>query len=91
MIKWYVYILKSLKHGGYYIGYTSDKEERLIKHNAGNSRSTKSGIPWYMIYTEEYKTKSEAIKREKYIKRQKNKKYIESLINIDCHSGGRPD
>jgi putative endonuclease len=80
-MNWYVYILRSLKHGGYYVGYTHDKEERLIKHNAGESRSTKSGIPWKMIYDEEYGTKTEAIRRERYIKRQKSKKYIEKLIN----------
>ena len=80
-MKWYVYILRSLKHGRYYVGHTHDRTERLVKHNDGGSRSTKSGIPWEMIYTEEYQSKSEAMKRERYIKKQKSRKYIESLIS----------
>jgi predicted GIY-YIG superfamily endonuclease len=38
----------------------------------------------YITYT----TKSEALKREKEIKRKKSRKYIEELIG---HAGGRPD
>ena len=78
---YYTYILKSKIKERYYIGHTSDPEERLIKHNKGNSKSTKAYIPWEIVYTEEFKTKSEAMKREYALKRIKNKSVLEKIIN----------
>ncbi|MDD5362225.1 MAG: GIY-YIG nuclease family protein [Ignavibacteria bacterium] len=83
----YTYILKSKIKDKYYIGSCEDLSLRLERHNSGNSRSTKGYLPWEVVYSEEYQTKSEALKREYYIKRQKSKDFIKRLIN----SGGRPD
>ncbi|MEA3493169.1 MAG: GIY-YIG nuclease family protein [Candidatus Margulisiibacteriota bacterium] len=77
----YLYILKSSKNGKHYIGSTSNPEKRLKKHNAGKIRSTKGLIPLKIVYTECYSTNSDARKRESYIKRQKSRRYIESLFN----------
>ena len=87
---YYVYILQSEKSGKYYTGYCADIEVRLIRHNSGATPSTKSGIPWKLVYFENFSEKSEAIKRENEIKSKKSRKYIENLINS---SGGleRPD
>ena len=74
------YILYSRTRDRYYIGSTSDMEERLNRHNAGATPSTKTGRPWEIVYREEYATKSEALKRENQIKRQKSRIYIEQLI-----------
>ena len=41
---------------------------------------TKRGIPWIPVYSEVYKTKTEALKRESEIKKKKSRKYIEELI-----------
>ena len=60
-----LYILQSSKSGKLYIGQTENIEDRLNRHNKGYSKSTKFGIPWELIYTEEYATRSEAMKREK--------------------------
>ena len=38
-MKYIVYILKSSKDGGYYYGYTSDLDARLMRHNDGLVRS----------------------------------------------------
>ncbi|MBK8495377.1 MAG: GIY-YIG nuclease family protein [Chitinophagaceae bacterium] len=38
----FVYILQSLKDGKYYIGETHDVEARLLFHNSGKQRSTKT-------------------------------------------------
>jgi putative endonuclease len=78
---YYTYILYSKIRDRYYVGYTSDLVSRLEKHNSGNSRSTKSGIPWKIVYYEEYKSKLDAMARERTIKNKKSKKYIEWLIN----------
>ncbi|WP_291861625.1 GIY-YIG nuclease family protein [Marinilabilia sp.] len=49
----YVYILYSTSRDGYYIGSTSDVEERLKRHNSGATPSTKGGRPWKIVYREE--------------------------------------
>lgn len=85
----FTYILKSKIKEKYYIGETDNLERRLILHNEGNSLSTKAYIPWELVYHEEFNTKSEALKREKHLKKMKSKKYIEWLISI--YQGGRPD
>ncbi|MBW6457840.1 MAG: GIY-YIG nuclease family protein [FCB group bacterium] len=77
---YFTYILYSKTSDRYYVGYTSDLSKRLEKHNDGNSRSTKSGIPWEIIYHEEFELKTEAQARERAIKKRKSRKYIECLI-----------
>ena len=77
----YVYILKSQKHGRYYIGSSGNIDERLVRHNAGRNKSTKSGIPWNLIYKEEFQTRHEAYKREQQIKSYKSGKTFKKLIN----------
>jgi putative endonuclease len=63
-----VYILKSETHNRYYYGYTSDIEQRLLRHNEGLVKSTKAFMPWRIHYMEKFKTKSDAIKRENFFK-----------------------
>ena len=76
----YVYILYSTSANRYYIGYCSNMEDRLDKHNQGATSSTRPHRPWILAYYEEFDTKTEAIKRELAIKRKKSRKYIELLI-----------
>ena len=78
---YYTYILKSKIKYRYYIGHCAVLEERLKLHNNGNSKSTKAYIPWELVYSEEYETKSEAMKREYALKRIKNKSVLEKIIN----------
>jgi len=85
---WFAYILYSNKLDRYYTGSTDDLEWRLERHNSGWGRYTKKGIPWKLVYNEEYFTKTEALKREREIKKKKSRKYIEGLIS---YAGGRPD
>ena len=77
----FVYILYSISRDPYYVGSTSDLEERLNRHNAGATTSTKSGRPWKVVYSEEFLTRSDSLKRENEIKRQKSRVYIEGLID----------
>jgi putative endonuclease len=76
----YVYILYSNIKDRYYTGSTSDIEQRLKRHNAGATPSTRTGRPWSVVYTKQFDSKTEALKFENYIKRMKSRKFIESLI-----------
>ncbi len=88
MGEWFIYILYSEKNDRYYVGSTHDLGWRLERHNMGWGKYTKRGIPWKIVYSEAYQTKSEALKREREIKNEKSRKYIEYLIS---HAGGRPE
>ncbi len=63
-----VYILQSETTGKYYIGQTEDLEDRLNRHNRGDSKSTKTGRPWKVVHVERYNTRSETVLRERYLK-----------------------
>lgn len=75
-----MYILQSEKSGRYYIGSTDDLIKRLIRHNKGYSRYTKDRGPFRLVYKEDFETRSEAKKREYYMKSLKSRIAIEKLI-----------
>ena len=68
--------------GTLYTGYTNDLENREAKHNEGKgAHYTRIRRPVKIVYSEEFETKSEAMKREHQIKRLK-KKDKEGLVCI---------
>ena len=75
-----VYILYSTKIDRYYVGYTNDLERRFLEHNRKKGKFTDRGIPWEIVYTEEFELKDEASTREQAIKKRKSRTYIEGLI-----------
>ena len=79
--KYFTYIIYSESTDRYYVGHTHDLKLRLEHHNDGWTRSTKHGIPWKIVYSEEYDTKSAAMKREYEIKRKKSRRFIVDLLN----------
>ena len=87
-MEYFLYIIQSVADSSYYVGYTHDLRLRLEHHNAGWTMSTKAKRPWKIVYSERCASKSDAIRREAYIKRMKSRTYIESLIR---NAGGRPD
>jgi putative endonuclease len=87
-VEYFVYILESEANRSHYIGYTHDVQLRLEHHNDGWTRSTKKGRPWKLAYVEHCNSKSDAIRREREIKRMKSRIYVERLIH---DAGGRPD
>jgi len=65
----FVYVLKSKKDNSFYIGFAPELEKRLEKHNQGLVKSTKNIRPMELIYFEGYKSKTDALIREKRLKR----------------------
>ncbi|MBW1657831.1 GIY-YIG nuclease family protein [Flavobacterium quisquiliarum] len=72
----FVYILYSTTKEKFYIGQTNDIEDRLRRHNSGQSLSTKNGIPWKIIYTIQLDSRSEAVTLESKIKKRGAKRYL---------------
>ena len=77
-----VYILRSEKDSKRYIGVTSDLKERLFEHRNGLVKSTKNRRPLNLIHTEEFKTKTEAFKREKFFKSGQGREYLKKVLRI---------
>ena len=80
VMAYFVYILKSLQDGSYYVGSTSNLEDRLIRHNEGRVKYTKAKGPFKLMYFEKHPNRSQAMKREYAIKRRKRIEFIEDLI-----------
>jgi putative endonuclease len=76
-----VYLIRSIKFDTFYIGYTSDINDRITRHNEGRERYTKKYLPWEVVYIKEFKTKGEALKYEKYLKSLKSKIALQKLMN----------
>jgi len=74
----YSYILISEKTSRHYYGHCEDLEIRLKRHNAGKVRSTKAYLPWKIQYFEEFPTRAEAAKREKFYKSINGYQWLQS-------------
>jgi putative endonuclease len=75
-----VYILRSLKTGVYYVGQTNDLADRIRRHNGNTEKATRGRGPWQLVYHEDFGTRADACHREREIKAQKHRSYIEKLI-----------
>jgi len=76
-----VYILYSAKYQKIYIGFTSNLEQRLISHNElGVKGWTIKFRPWTLVHTEKYESKSEAMKREKYLKTATGRLFVHEIV-----------
>ena len=76
-MSYYVYMLKSTnKNSVTYVGYTKNLQNRIRLHNIGKGAKFTRGRKWKLIYKEKYKTKSKAISREYYIKKNRQVRNI---------------
>lgn len=81
-MEYILYIMKSQKNGMYYIGQTDNLNRRIQEHNLGKSKFTKNGIPWAVVYRENYISRKDAIKRERQLKKTKRRYILEKLIAL---------
>ena len=65
----YTYILQC-SDGTLYTGYALDIEHRLVVHNRGKgAKYTRGRLPVTLVYSECFGTKTEALQRERQIKK----------------------
>src|SRR5688572_8378032 len=77
----YVYILQSQKVDRFYIGYSEQPDRRLIEHNSRKVTCSRNFTSTTKVRPEEFETELQAIRRERYIKSMKSKKYITQLVD----------
>jgi len=76
-----VYVLYSSQFDKIYVGFTNHLENRFKSHNElGNKGWTIKFRPWVIIHTENFDTKSAAMRREKQLKSAMGRTYIRELI-----------
>tara|TARA_Y100001970_G_C13445972_1_gene468041 strand:+ start:50 stop:301 length:252 start_codon:yes stop_codon:yes gene_type:complete len=72
----YVYILKTLE--GYvnktYVGYSTNTNLRLKKHNSSKGAKATRGYKWKIIYKKRFLSKSKALSFEYYLKKDRKKR-----------------
>ena len=78
---YYVYIRKSQVNGRLYKGMTGKIDARIKDHNSGRCKSTKPYRPWELVYYEEYKTKEEARKREKFFRSGEGRELLKNILH----------
>ena len=80
-MNWLVYMLEC-SDNSIYTGITNNLEERLKKHQSGNGAKYLRGrLPIKLVYKENFLNRSEATKREIYIKKM-SKKEKKHLIDL---------
>jgi len=79
---YFIYILYSETSDLHYVGYTKDYEQRLSQHNESEHHTfTSKHRPWILKAVYQCgEIESEAVRIEKFIKKQKSRKLIERLI-----------
>ena len=75
-MNYWVYVIKS-EEGYKYTGMTEDLRRRVEEHNQKRkSFWTKRGNNWRVIYSEEFSSSNEALKKEKWMKSGHGKKFL---------------
>lgn len=79
---WNVYVLQSLKNNTCYTGFTNCLERRIFEHNHGLKKNsfTYKNRPYKLVHLEEFNLKTDAMKREKYLKTGKGREGLSKLI-----------
>ena len=79
-LKYCVYVLISLKDKKLYVGYTTNLQDRLTAHFKGRVDSTAPRRPFRLIYTEYHHAKSDAKRREQYLKTSAGKAALKRML-----------
>ncbi|HZK06920.1 MAG TPA: GIY-YIG nuclease family protein [Bacteroidales bacterium] len=75
------YILQSEKNGRFYVGSSDNLNRRILEHNSGQTKSTKTGKPWKILFSFDFDDSIAGLKAERRVKALKSRKIIEKIIN----------
>jgi len=86
----YIYVLHNSTKNFIYVGYSENLKQRFQEHNSGKVISTQFYKPLKLIFYEAYPTKSDAKRREKYLKTNKGKTTLTTMLE-DYFNAAHPD
>ena len=75
----YVYILL-LANKQIYTGLTGDLRRRIYEHKNGKVRFTSKRLPVTLVHYEAYLLKTDAERREKYLKSTEGKRFLKQQL-----------
>ncbi|PYL71290.1 MAG: endonuclease [Verrucomicrobia bacterium] len=75
----YCYVLRSEKTERRYVGSCENLADRIRRHNGGESKATKHGVPWALIHSEAFATRTEATQRERYYETGRGRDELDKL------------
>lgn len=76
----YTYVLLSDQDQRFYTGSTSDLGKRVGEHRAGRVRSTAYRQPVKLVYYEACLSRDDALRRERFLKSGKGKRYLRNRL-----------
>jgi len=79
METYWVYVLE-LMDGRRYTGHTNNLERRRQEHQTGRSPFTRKTQMKRLLYFEQYDTRSEAMKREKFLKSGNGRAWLQQRL-----------
>jgi putative endonuclease len=79
-LQYCVYVLRSMKDGDFYVGFTTNLARRLTEHFQGQSKSTAPRRPFCLIFCEYFFSKEDAMRREMYLKTTAGRKGLKLIL-----------
>jgi len=77
----YVYVLRSARDDGLYIGYSANLRRRFTQHCEGTACATAHRRPWTLIYYEAYLDPADALGRERYLKSGAGRRFLKTQLS----------
>ncbi len=75
-----VYVIRSKSNNRKYIGQTNNLDRRIDEHNTRKHRFTSGKGPWELVYQESFATRTEAMRREKFLKSGKGREFLKNIL-----------
>lgn len=76
----YVYLIMDKLNGSFYTGMTSNLRQRLAEHKRGKTQTTAKMDVLELVFFEAFKSKIDAIRREKYLKTSKGRSSLRQIV-----------
>ena len=77
---YFVYVLQSTIGPRTYVGQTWNPEIRLAQHNEGKCRPTRHWRPWKLAHVEQFASRAEAMRRERFLKTGKGREELKRIF-----------
>ena len=78
-MKFYAYVLRSLRNGRLYVGQTQDLQRRIFEHNSKRVQATRYQGPYEVIYVEIFPSRTDSMRRESFFKTGQGRAELKSI------------